>query len=222
MGGISNCYTYQLMLYKKSFLSKMKLYSISKSQTVSGSGASIHVFSSIQSKGPDLLNTTYYPKLGDGSNETKPWYIIDAEDQTLGRLSSLAASIIRGKTNPYYHPAMDKGSYVVVINAEKVRVTGKKYWNKVYFRHTQNQRSGAGQIGCYSIESFRNKQDRIPESIIEEAVFGMLPKGRLGKTIRLKHLKVFKGKDHPHGAQTPYDVTQLINKGPTNATKTQL
>merc|ERR1712078_949035 len=136
---------------------------------------------------------------------------IDAEGQTLGRLATLAASAIRGKMNPRYHPAMDMGDYVIVINAGKINVTGKKYWKKFYFRHTQNKRSGAGQIGCYRIEYFRDTLERTPERIIEKAVFGMLPNNRLGKSIRNKHLKVFKGSEHPYNAQTPLNITHLIN-----------
>jgi large subunit ribosomal protein L13 len=113
--------------------------------------------------------------------------------------------------NPRYHPAMDMGDTVIVINAEKIKVTGKKYWMKYYFRHAQNKRSGAGRIGSYKIEYFKDLKDRLPERIIENAVYGMLPKGRLGKSIRVKHLKVFKGSEHPHCAQDPSDITHLIS-----------
>merc|ERR1712066_1036097 len=85
---------------------------------------------------------------------------------------------------------MDMGNNVIVINAEKVKMTGKKYWNKFYFSHTQNKRSGAGRIGGYRIEYFKDLQKRLPECVIEKAVFGMLPKRRLGRSIRAKHLKV--------------------------------
>lgn len=166
--------------------------------------------------------------------------------QTLGRLASLAASIIRGKNLASYHPAVDMGSYVIIVNADKVdvrraalarivaarrrpflrgplpldanhelaslsrtQVTGKKYHQKYYFNHTQNKRSGAGRIGGYRIEYFKDLQQRYPEKIVEEAVHGMLPKGRLGKDIRVKHLKVFKGTEHPHTAQAPIDVTHV-------------
>merc|ERR1711959_815022 len=115
--------------------------------------------------------------------------------------------VIRGKTTPHYHPAMDMGNNVIIVNADKVKVSGKKYWTKYYFRHTQNPRSGAGRIGGYRIEYFRELKERLPERIIEEAVRGMLPKDRLGKSIGVKHLKVFKGPKHPHSAQTPQDIT---------------
>merc|ERR1719265_1952190 len=159
----------------------------------------------------DFWNNTYYPKRGDAASNIKPWFIIDADGQILGRLATLAASVIRGKMNPKYHPAMDMGDNVIVINAEKVKVTGKKYWMKYYFRHTQNKRSGAGRIGSYNIEYFRDLKDRFPVRIIENAVYGMLPKNRLGKSMRIKHLKVFKGSKHPHCAQDPKDITHLIS-----------
>lgn len=135
----------------------------------------------VTEQGPDMWNTTYYPKAIDTANNVKPWYVINAEGQTLGRLASLAASYIRGKHLPTYHPASDMGSYVVILNAEKVEVTGTKFDDKYYFNHTQNKRSGAGRIGGYRIEYFKDLQQRRPEKIIEEAVYGMLPKGRLGE-----------------------------------------
>jgi len=92
--------------------------------------------------------------LADSTSDKKRWYIIDAEGQTLGRLATLAATTIRGKMNPRYHPAMDLGDNVIVINAEKINVTGKKYWKKYYFKHTQNKRSGAGRIGGYRLVFF--------------------------------------------------------------------
>merc|ERR1712217_626675 len=91
----------------------------------------------------------------------------------LGRLASLVATIIRGKLNPQYHPAVNMGNNVIVINADKVKVTGQKYKKKYYFRHTQNKSSGAGRIGCYKIEYFRDMQHRFPERIIMEAVRGI-------------------------------------------------
>jgi len=104
------------------------------------------------------------------------------------------------------------------LHAEKVKVTGTKYSDKYYFRHTQNKRSGSGRIGSYKIEYFKDLQKRLPERIIEEAIHGMLPKGRLGKTIRVKNLKVFKGAEHTHHAQMPEDLTHLINFS-TNSSK---
>jgi large subunit ribosomal protein L13 len=157
------------------------------------------------------MNITHNPKAEDTSASSKPWYVLNADGQILGRLASLAATIIRGKMSPQYQPAMKLGSYVIVINAEKVKVTGKKYTNKYYFRHTQNKRSGAGRIGGYRLEYFNEMQKRLPERIVEKAVFGMLPKGRLGKDIRVKQLKVFRGVAHPYVAQKPLEITHLIS-----------
>lgn len=170
-----------------------------------------HAATQIEKLGPDTWNKTYYPKSSDTLNLYKPWYIIDAEGQTLGRLATLAANVIRGKHLPTYHPAMDMGCTVVVINADKVQVTGNKFTDKTYFRHTQNKRSGAGRPGGWKLESFKDLQARIPERIVEKAVHGMLPKGRLGRHIRVQHLKVYRGTAHPHEAQQPVDITHLIN-----------
>jgi len=169
----------------------------------------------VEKMGRDLWNNTYYPTKGDVANVTKPSYIINAEGQTLGRLATLAAKVIRGKHTPLYHPAMDMGCYVVVINADKVEVTGKKENQKTYFRHTQNKRSGAGRLGGWKVETLSNLRARLPERIVEEAVYGMLPKGRIGHDIRTHHLKVFKGAEHPHEAQQPTDITHLIDAKPS-------
>lgn len=159
------------------------------------------------SPGTDLWNNTYYPTGPDAANVFKPWYIIDAEGQTLGRLATLAAMHIRGKHLPTYTPSVDMGGYVVVINADKVTVTGRKFDDKLY------RRVNVGRPGSMKVETFKELQARIPERIIEKAVYGMLPKGRLGKDIRL-HLKVFKGAAHPHEAQQPVDITHKINQKP--------
>jgi large subunit ribosomal protein L13 len=106
-------------------------------------------------------------------------YIIDAAGQKLGRLATLAATYVRGKHQPTYHPAMDMGGMLVIINADKVIMSGDKMNQKTYMRHVN------GKPGSYTIESFKDLQARIPERIIEKAVYGMLPKGRLGRRIRL-------------------------------------
>ncbi|KAF5832675.1 ribosomal protein L13 [Dunaliella salina] len=160
-------------------------------------------------QGKDLLNRSYYPTGVDSANVTKKWYIIDAEGQTLGRLACLACQYIRGKHNPTYTPSMDMGAYVVVINADKVKVTGSKYDNKTYFNHVN------ARPGSWRVEAFKDLQRRLPERIIERAVKGMLPKGRLGRNIRT-HLKVFKGPSHPHEAQKPADITSEIDLKPKN------
>lgn len=159
--------------------------------------------------GPDLWNFTYYPKLIDTKKENKPWYIIDAEGQTLGRLATLAADHIRGKTLAAYSPSMNMGGYVVVINADKVVVTGRKTDQKMYRRHS-------GRPGGLKEETFRQLQKRIPERIVEKAVRGMLPTGRIGNTL-FNQLKVVKGPGHPHSAQKPVDITFKISKKPQDA-----
>ncbi len=126
------------------------------------------------------------------------WYIVDAADQRLGRLATEIASILRGKNKPTFTPHMDTGDFVVVINAEKVIVTGKKSTQKLYHRHS-------GRPGGMKVETFENLQNRIPERIIEKAVKGMLPKNALGRKLFTK-LKVYPGPKHPHQAQTPENL----------------
>mmetsp|Transcript_18802 Transcript_18802/g.52416 ORF Transcript_18802/g.52416 Transcript_18802/m.52416 type:complete len:223 (-) Transcript_18802:65-733(-) len=157
-----------------------------------------------ESLGADTWNKSYYPKGEDIKNVNKQWYIVDAEGQTLGRLATMVATYIRGKNEPTYTPSQDMGNYVIVINAEKVTVTGRKASQKTYFRHN------TGRPGSWRLETFEQLQQRIPERIIEKAVWGMLPKGRMGREI-FHHLKVFKGSDHPHAAQQPIDITSNIN-----------
>lgn len=154
------------------------------------------------------INRTYYPKLVDTKKLDKDWYIINAEGQTLGRLATLVAMRIRGKDRPSFYPSMDMGSYVIVVNAEKVEVSGRKFTDKKYFRHT------TGRPGKWRFERFKELQGRIPERIIEKAVKGMLPKGRLGRRI-FHHLKVYKGPNHPHEAQKPVDITHQISAKPS-------
>lgn len=158
--------------------------------------------------GPDLWNNSYYPTGSDSANVYKNWYIIDAEGQTLGRLASLAANYIRGKNQTTYTPSMDMGAYVIVINADKVAVTGNKELGKLYYRHT------VGRPGSLKIETLRDIRKRVPERIVEKAVKGMLPKGRLGNKL-FTHLKVYKGTSHPHEAQRPANVTAQIDKKPS-------
>nr|AFK33917.1 unknown [Medicago truncatula] len=149
-------------------------------------------------QGPDIWNTTWYPKASDHVNTEKPWYIVDATDKILGRLASTIANHIRGKNLVTYTPSVDMGSFVIVINAEKVAVSGKKRTQKLYRRHS-------GRPGGMTVETFDQLQNRIPERIIEHAVRGMLPKGRLGRTL-FTRLKVYSGPDHPHEAQQPIDL----------------
>ncbi|MEQ9548536.1 MAG: 50S ribosomal protein L13 [Coleofasciculus sp. G3-WIS-01] len=127
------------------------------------------------------------------------WYVIDAEGQRLGRLATGIAMILRGKNKPTYSPHMDTGDFVIVVNAEKVVVTGKKSSQKLYRRHS-------GRPGGMKTETFEHLQGRIPERIIEKAVKGMLPKNSLGRKLFTK-LKVYAGETHPHDAQKPQALT---------------
>jgi len=123
------------------------------------------------------------------------WYVVDAENQVLGRMATQIAKHLRGKHKPIYTPHVDTGDYIVVINADKVRVTGKKTQDKKYYHHT-------GYPGGIKETNFEKLQDEHPERIIEKAVRGMLPKNPLGRAM-LKKLKVYAGTDHPHTAQQP-------------------
>ena len=125
----------------------------------------------------------------------RDWYVVDATGKTLGRLSSEIASRLRGKHKPEYTPHVDTGDYIVVINAEKVEVTGKKAKDKMYHRHT-------GHIGGLKSVSFEKLIDKAPERAIQGAVKGMLPRGPLGREMFSK-LKVYAGNVHPHTAQQP-------------------
>ena len=129
------------------------------------------------------------------SEVEKSWWIADADSQILGRLASKVAQIIRGKHKVNYVPHMDNGDCVVVINAEKIKVTGKKEEKKAYFRHT-------GYAGGVKTTALSEMRRIYPERIIENAVKGMLPHNRLGRRM-FKHLKVYAGPDHPHIAQSP-------------------
>ncbi|XP_014494620.1 50S ribosomal protein L13, chloroplastic [Vigna radiata var. radiata] len=148
--------------------------------------------------GPDIWNKSWYPKAADHVNTEKTWYVVDATDKVLGRLASTIAIHIRGKNLATYTPSVDMGAFVIVVNAEKIAVSGKKRTQKLYRRHS-------GRPGGMTVETFAQLQKRIPERIIEHAVRGMLPKGRLGRRL-FTHLKVYEGPDHPHAAQKPIDL----------------
>ena len=135
---------------------------------------------------------TYFPKQGD--IEPK-WFIIDAEGKVLGRLSTEIAKIITGKTKPTYTPFLDTGDHVIVINAEKILLTGKKETDKIY-RHHSHYPGGLSEKAARFVRTDK------PESMIERAVFGMLPKNKLGRKM-IKKLKVYRGTTHPHDAQKP-------------------
>jgi large subunit ribosomal protein L13 len=128
-------------------------------------------------------------------NLDQKWFVVDATNQRLGRLASEIAIVLRGKNKPTFTPHLDTGDFVVVVNAEKAIVTGKKRSQKVYRRHS-------GRPGGMKVETFEQLQNRIPERIIEQAVKGMLPKNSLGRKLFTK-LKVYAGGEHPHQAQQP-------------------
>ncbi|MFB0505229.1 MAG: 50S ribosomal protein L13 [Thermodesulfobacteriota bacterium] len=126
------------------------------------------------------------------------WYLVDAENKVLGRLASELAKILRGKNNPAFTPHVDTGDYVVVINADKVNLTGKKWKEKVYYRHS----GYPGGIKSITADNLKAKR---PEDLIRLAVKGMLPKNRLGRKL-FKKLKVYAGAEHPHQAQQPKQI----------------
>ena len=126
---------------------------------------------------------------------TRDWCLVDATDKTLGRLAAELASRLRGKHKPEYTPHVDTGDYIVVVNAEKVRVTGNKIKDKMYHHHT-------GYIGNLKSKSLEKMLDEHPERVLEKAVKGMLPRGPLGRQM-FKKLRVFKGPEHDHAAQQP-------------------
>ncbi|ACX67924.1 50S ribosomal protein L13 [Paenibacillus lautus] len=138
------------------------------------------------------MRTTYMAK----PNEVeRKWYIVDAEGKTLGRLASEVAALIRGKHKPQFTPHVDTGDFVVVINAEKIHLTGKKMENKKYYRHSLHP-------GGLKVTSAQDLIAKFPERVIESAVHGMLPKTRMGEKMKLR-LKAYAGTAHPHEAQKP-------------------
>ena len=136
--------------------------------------------------------STYFPKEGEIARK---WFVVDASGQALGRLASRVARILMGKENPKYTPFLDTGDHVIVINAEKVKMTGMKAEAKVYQHYT-------GYPGGLRTEAYTKRLARKPELVIEEAVQRMLPKSKLGRQMKSK-LKVYRGEKHPHAAQKP-------------------
>jgi large subunit ribosomal protein L13 len=143
------------------------------------------------------MNTTYSAKPQDIEHS---WFVVDADGMVLGRLAAEVAKILRGKHKPIFTPHMDTGDNVIVINASKVRVTGRKAEQKTYFRHT-------GYMGHDRQTPFATMLAKHPERIIEKAVFGMLPKNALGRGVIRRKLRVYAGADHPHVAQQPKELT---------------
>ena len=137
--------------------------------------------------------------MASASTIDRKWYVVDATGYTLGRLASEVAKVLRGKNKPTYTPSMDTGDYVIVVNAEKVKVTGKKLDQKVYYRHSE-------YVGSLKETTLREMLNKHPERVIESAVKGMLPKGPLGREMYTK-LHVYAGPDHKHEAQKPEVLT---------------
>jgi len=135
---------------------------------------------------------SYVPKPDEIRRE---WVVMDASDKVLGRLATEVARLLRGKHKPDFTPFLDTGDFVVVVNAKQVRLTGNKLEDKKYYRHS-------GKPGSLKVETARERIEKYPERVIQAAVWGMLPKNRLGRKL-LKKLKVYSGPDHPHEAQQP-------------------
>nr|YP_009546663.1 ribosomal protein L13 [Gelidium kathyanniae]AYO28011.1 ribosomal protein L13 [Gelidium kathyanniae] len=141
------------------------------------------------------MNKTYITSIKDNQNK---WYIVDAYNKNLGRLSTEVATILRGKNKTNYMPHIINNAYVIVINAENIIITGKKDKQKLYKRHS-------GYPGGLKVENFTTLQNRLPERIIEKSIKGMLPKNSLGKQL-FNRLKVYRSKTHPHSAQQPEQI----------------
>ena len=139
---------------------------------------------------------SYTPRPGDADER---WWVVDAEDQILGRLATRIAVKLRGKDKPIYSPHADTGDYVIVVNAEKIQVTGRKLTDKLYYRHS-------GYPGGLKVTPFKDMLAKRPERVIEFAVRGMLPKNALGRKL-FRKLRVYAGPDHPHTAQRPQPLS---------------
>jgi large subunit ribosomal protein L13 len=138
------------------------------------------------------MKTTKFAKKEDINRK---WYVIDAKDQVLGRMASRIALYLRGKHKPVFTPNVDTGDFVIVVNADKVKVTGKKLTDKIYYHHT-------GYVGNVKAKLLNDRMKEEPEKVIVDAVWGMLPKNRLGRQM-IKKLKVYRGAEHAHAAQKP-------------------
>lgn len=145
---------------------------------------------------------TYAPTPADIQRK---WYLVDADGQVLGRLASRVAQLLRGKHKPGWAPHMDTGDYVVVINAAKVKLTGRKLHQKAYFRHT-------GYMGNEKFVPVATELAKHPERVIERAVYGMLPKSTLGRQTVRKKLRVYAGAEHPHAGQQPTPIPLTPSK----------
>jgi large subunit ribosomal protein L13 len=143
---------------------------------------------------------TYTPKAGD---TTRSWYVIDATDVVLGRLAVAAANLLRGKQKPTFTPNVDGGDFVIVINADRVAISGDKLRNKMAYRHS-------GYPGGLRSRTIGDLMQKHPDRVVEKAIVGMLPKNKLGRQVQ-KKLRVYAGPEHPHTAQqpTPYEIKQV-------------
>ena len=158
--------------------------------------------SAFQDRRAGEMNKTSIPSI---DSIQRQWFLVDAENQTLGRLATEVASILRGKNKPHFTPHLDTGDFVVVVNAEKIQVSGNKAQQKLYRRHS-------GRPGGMKEETFDSLQNRIPERIVEKAIKGMLPHNALGRQL-FRKLKVYKGPAHPHEAQKP----EILNLDPATS-----
>ena len=141
------------------------------------------------------MEKTYYPKPDELTHE---WYLVDANGQNLGRLASKIATVLMGKHKPEFTPGVDTGDFVVVVNCERITVTGNKMDDKMYYRHS-------GYPGGLSEINLRDQLKKHPDRVIQSAVWGMLPHNKYGRKI-LKKIKIYAGPDHPHGPQNPKDL----------------
>jgi large subunit ribosomal protein L13 len=142
-----------------------------------------------------IVQKTYVPKTGDITHD---WILVDANGQNLGRLATKIANILLGKNKPIFTPGVDTGDYVIVVNAERITVTGNKLEDKIYYRHS-------GYPGGLKQISLKDQLAKHPDRVIRQAVWGMLPHHRLGRQI-IKKLKVYAGPDHPHDSQQPKPI----------------
>ena len=138
------------------------------------------------------MQKTFYPKQED---ITRSWHVVDAAGQNLGRLATRIAEVLMGKTKPEFTPGVDVGDFVIVVNAEKITVTGKRLDQKIYYRHS-------GYPGGLKSITLRNQLEKFPDRVIRSAVWGMIPRSRHGRKL-MKKLKIYVGPEHPHKAQNP-------------------
>ncbi|MBC8100561.1 MAG: 50S ribosomal protein L13 [Armatimonadetes bacterium] len=150
----------------------------------------------------DLRDKTHVTKIGEIERQ---WWVVDAEGQTLGRVASRIAPILRGKHKPTYSPHLDSGDYVVVINCDKLVVTGNRLEDKIYYHYT-------GFHGGMKSITLRDQLDRHPDRVIQAAIVGMLPRGRLGRAM-IDKLRIYVGAEHPHATQNPQPLKFLPKPG---------